>query len=338
MKRVSSIHSGVTSPPLLAVGCGVGLLLLLSCAGSPPEPSPPQTSPTSQASLVATGAPESSSSAEPTGATSSAASASGAGATGALGGASTVQEHAAPLPPPPRCPEGMALVPGGEFQQSGRQAPVTIVDMCFDVLETTVTEYSACIDEGMCTKNGLDCSAQSTYGREGKAAHPIVCIDFDQASAYCASKGKRLPSVVEWEWAARGGDEGLTYPWGNEDPDEQVCWTGKKRQAETCPVGTFVAGKSKHGILNMGGNVLEFTTTEADERSPVRIAKGGAWNGGDPGLFKNSRLGGFKKEYRCGFLGVRCARVAAPAESSSASTSTPTPTAQPTLAPSGPAQ
>ncbi len=227
-------------------------------------------------------------------------------------------------PPPARCPEGMALVPGGEYQRVGSKAPEQLGDMCFDATETTVTDYTTCVEQGKCTTDGLDCSAQSTYGHEDKADHPIVCIEFEQAKAYCAFRGKRLPTVAEWEWAARGGEAGFPYPWGHQEPAEQVCWTGMRRQTETCAVGTFASGQSKDGIFNMGGNVLEFVTSEADEKSPVRIAKGGAWNGGDSALFKNTRIGGFKKEYRCGFLGVRCVQPAQPASSSSSSSSAAT--------------
>jgi formylglycine-generating enzyme required for sulfatase activity len=207
----------------------------------------------------------------------------------------------------------MALVPGGSFQRAGTPAPKELVDLCVDVLETTVTEYEECVAAGRCTTDGVNCSAQSTWGKDGKESHPIVCLVFEQAEAYCSFRDKRLPSTEEWEWAARGGDEGRTYPWGNEEPGAQLCWTGKKRQSETCPVGSYPEGASKHGLANMGGNVLEFTTSDADPSSPVRIARGGAWNAGDPALIRNGRLGGFKLDYRCGFLGIRCAKPAAPA-------------------------
>jgi formylglycine-generating enzyme len=215
---------------------------------------------------------------------------------------------APPRPPaaPVRCPQGTALVPGGNFQRAGTSEPQALSDLCFDVLETTPPEYSECVTAGQCTATGLDCAAQSTYGKADKARHPMVCLRFEQAEAYCAFRGKRLPTTEEWEWAARGGAEGRTYPWGDAPPSEQLCWAGKRKQPESCEVGSHPEDRSVHGLLDLAGNVLEFTTTGADKTSKVRIARGGSWNVGAPELFRNARLGGFGLDYRCGFLGVRC--------------------------------
>lgn len=217
---------------------------------------------------------------------------------------------AAPAPsvPPeaPKCSAEATFVPGGTYQRAGTKAPTTVSDLCVDTVETTVTAYGECVTAGKCTTTGLDCSAQATWAKTGKEQQPVVCIDYDQANAYCAFQGKRLPTLEEWEWVARSGDEARTYTWGNEPPSDQLCWTGKQRQTESCAVGSHPADKTAAGALDMAGNVLEFVTTARDANSPVRIAKGGAWNGGDAALFTNGRLGGFRKEYRCGFLGVRC--------------------------------
>ncbi len=284
---------------------------LASCGGSaaaaagsesPANPPPDSSSPTSShATTPATSAPS-----RPAPSASAGATATQPTPQPASKPASQTQPAQTTPAPPPRCPEGMALVGGGEFQRAGTAAPKAIADLCVDVTETTTTQYAECVNAGACTTDGLDCSAQSTYGHEGKENFPVVCIVYEQAKAYCAHRGKRLPSVDEWEWFARSGDEARAYSWGNEPPDEQLCWTGKHKQSESCPVGSHPEDKSRDGILDLAGNVLEFTTTEADAASPIRIARGGAWNGGDAGLFKNARLGGFRIDYRCGFLGVRC--------------------------------
>lgn len=218
----------------------------------------------------------------------------------------TAPAASANVAPATKCGEGANFVSGGTYQRTGTKRDTTIPDLCVDTLETTVTAYGECVTAGKCTTTGLDCSAQATWAKSGKEQQPVVCIDYDQAAAYCEFRGKRLPTIEEWEWVARGGDEARTYTWGNEAPDEQLCWTGKHRQTESCPVGVHPADKSAAGVYDLAGNVLEFVTTERDARSPIRIAKGGAWNGGDAALFTNGRLGGFRKEYRCGFLGVRC--------------------------------
>lgn len=205
-----------------------------------------------------------------------------------------------------KCEAGANFVAGGTYQRTGTKRDATIPDLCVDTLETSVTAYGECVTAGKCTTTGLDCSAQATWAKSGKEQQPVVCIDYDQAAAYCEFRGKRLPTIEEWEWVARSGDEARTYTWGNEPPNDQLCWTGKQRQTESCPVGVHPEDKSAAGVYDLAGNVLEFVTTERDARSPIRIAKGGAWNGGDAALFTNGRLGGFRKEYRCGFLGVRC--------------------------------
>lgn len=210
----------------------------------------------------------------------------------------------------PRCPAEASLVAGGSYQRAGTKVAKALPDLCVDTLETTVSEYGQCVSAGACSTTGLDCSAQATWNKPGKEQQPIVCIEYDQAAAYCKHRGKRLPTIQEWEWVARSGTEARTYSWGSEPPDAQLCWTGKHRQTESCVVGTHPEDRSVHGVLDLTGNVLEFVTTERDAHSPLRIAKGGAWNGGDSALFTTTRLGGFRKEYRCGFLGVRCVQEA----------------------------
>ena len=208
----------------------------------------------------------------------------------------------------------MALVPGGTFQRAKTAGPKTLGDLCVDIVETTATEYQACVDAGKCNKQGVDCAAQSTFGKPDKAKRPMVCVVFEQAESYCSYRDKRLPTTDEWEWAARSGDEARPYVWGDAKPDSQLCWAGKQKQTESCDVGSYPQDRSAQGILDLGGNVLEFTTTDADKSSKLRIARGGSWNSGAPELFRVARLGGFALDYRCGFLGIRCVKEAAPSK------------------------
>jgi formylglycine-generating enzyme required for sulfatase activity len=203
-------------------------------------------------------------------------------------------------------------VTGGSFQRARTKAPKTIPDLCVDVLETTAAEYDECVKAGACSAKGVDCGSQSTYGKPDKSKLPMVCVEYAQAAQYCAYRGKRLPTTDEWEWAARGGSDARTYPWGEDKPAEQLCWAGKTKQVEACEVGSHPFDKSRDGLLDMGGNVLEFTTTENDKTSAVRIARGGSWNSGAPELFRVARLGAFGPDYRCTFLGIRCVRESAP--------------------------
>ena len=82
------------------------------------------------------------------------------------------------------------------------------------------------------------------------------CVDWKQASAYCGWKRMRLPSEVEWEYAARGGSKYLSYSFGNDKPDGKTCW---KHVGGTCKVRSFPAGA--FGLHDMTGNVWEWTSS-----------------------------------------------------------------------------
>jgi formylglycine-generating enzyme len=104
-----------------------------------------------------------------------------------------------------------------------------------------------------------------------KSDHPVVQVAYPDAAAYARWAGRRLPSEAEWEFAARGGTT-TVYPWGDaEKPDGRLMantWQGsfpyRNDSASgwlgTSPVGTFAP--NKFGLLDMIGNVWEWTTTE----------------------------------------------------------------------------
>jgi sulfatase modifying factor 1 len=278
--------------PLSSLFAGLALVVT-ACAGSeppaalPPSP-PPAASPEPAASAVTTAAaPAANASAAPAASTSAAASAPTAAAS--------------------PCPASMALVPGGSFTMTRPKREVTTATLCMDVNETTADEYAACVKEGKCSANNLKCSPQATYEVAGKGNHPVTCVDFEQAINYCKVHNKRLASDEEWEWIARGGPAGHTYPWGNDKPKGKACWSGDKLLVSTCEVGVNTAGDSPQGIHDLAGNVFEWTTSRYDTAGPLRIGRGGAWNDASPDGLKVTRTGpGFKATYRCGFLGIRC--------------------------------
>lgn len=126
------------------------------------------------------------------------------------------------------------------------------------------------------------------WARPGSEEHPAVGVTWQDALDYCRWARKRLPTADEWEKAARGSD-GRRFPWGEEFAPDRCCHgdTSSPRMAAlaqgrgTMPVGSYPAGASPAGCLDMAGNVWEWTAT-AGERAGTRVLKGGCWANRDP--------------------------------------------------------
>jgi formylglycine-generating enzyme len=120
--------------------------------------------------------------------------------------------------------------------------------------------------------------------------HPVVHVAYEDAQAYARWAGKELPTEVEWEFAARGGLEGATYAWGDEEvPDGR--WMANTWQGDfpirndlldgwewTSPVGTYPP--TGYGLYDMTGNVWEWTCDgfgPQDVPIPRKVTKGGSF-------------------------------------------------------------
>src|SRR6185312_4347885 len=119
---------------------------------------------------------------------------------------------------------------------------------------------------------------------QGKDLHPQNCVSWHDAMAYCTSVRKTLPTEAQWEYAARGGRAGRLYPWGELSPSsETACWNRQNRdELGTCEVGSFPSGA--FGLLDMAGNVWEWTASWYQPYSGPRatwlvgrVVRGGAW-------------------------------------------------------------
>ena len=136
-----------------------------------------------------------------------------------------------------------------------------------DQTEVTVEAFEGCVKAGACSDADLgkvqDGKAHlCNWGKADRKRHPINCVIWNQAHAYCAWAGKRLPTEAEWERAARG-DDGRSYPWGRSvvTCDRGVWHTAvdkKCGEKSTQPVGSKPKGRSAYGALDMAGNVWEW--------------------------------------------------------------------------------
>jgi formylglycine-generating enzyme required for sulfatase activity len=205
---------------------------------------------------------------------------------------------------------------------------VKLSSFCLDKTEVTTAAYMACVAKNECERPpdkvsspGLDEAAIKRFsplcnaGIDGRGDHPINCVAWAMADNYCAKTGRRLPTEAEWEFAARGKGQSK-YPWGNDAPSakrlnacgkECAAW-GKAHHdavptmydeddgfATTAPVGRFPEGASPDGILDLAGNVWEWTADwygpygsakETDPKGPatgtLRVLRGGDYFGFQP--------------------------------------------------------
>jgi formylglycine-generating enzyme required for sulfatase activity len=144
-----------------------------------------------------------------------------------------------------------------------------------------------------------------------KRNHPVVQISLEDAAAFAAWTGKRLPTENEWEAAARTA-KGWIFPWGHEWKNDAAN-IEDSGIADTTPVDKYVEFENGFGIVDVLGNVLEWTDSgfkmpsQGNNESPLRIAKGGSWvSGNDIRLSSRFKL---EPESHSNILGFRCVAV-----------------------------
>ena len=156
-----------------------------------------------------------------------------------------------------------------------------------DRFEVTVRRYRLCVEAGACqwpTPSSCRDDFALPSGDDAELL-PMDCVSWEQAAAYCAWVGRRLPTEAEWEKAARGGcelvgppscgpeDAERVYPWGNDVPTCETmpkvgpswgCCPGPETwpPLNPLPVGALPVDRSPYGVEDMGGNLTEYTSDE----------------------------------------------------------------------------
>jgi formylglycine-generating enzyme required for sulfatase activity len=235
------------------------------------------------------------------------------------------------FPPPEDGPilplDAVVRVEGGTFKMGSLdgdadERPVTETTVAIfdlDLTEVTAGAYRACVEAGKCTLP--DTTTNCSWDKPLLVRHPINCVDWRQASAYCAFVGKRLPTEQEWEYAACGTD-GRRYPWKDGLPTNQLCWDGegndrgKGNRQGTCAVGRYPAGASPFGAFDMAGNVWEWTANsycpsyEGKDCSEDRmVIRGGGWNNVKAEYVRAQDRSHESVKARNANIGFRCART-----------------------------
>lgn len=155
---------------------------------------------------------------------------------------------------------------------------------------------------------------------------PIVCVTWTQAAAFCAWRGARLPSAIEWEKAARG-PKGRSYPWGEAAPtcaravlpSYHAISAGGLHDAPGCgeftpqPVGRRPRGASPYGVLDLAGNVEEWVAdAHPVDGQPaatiLRERRGGHFASASPFDLRGALRSYSPPEQASSALGFRCAR------------------------------
>lgn len=212
----------------------------------------------------------------------------------------------------------MVLVPAGCFDMGSEDGPDNerpVVELCFsepfwiDKFEVTNGQFA--------TFDGR--AEQDSHASDEN--QPRDSVTWHEARAFCLTRGARLPTEPEWEYAA-GGPDNLRFPWGDEWSGDKVVWYDNS-PGESLSVGSYPESVSWVGAHDMSGNVWEWVNSRyleypydhengpesaIDQGEDYRVIRGGAYDSEDEVYLTTSFRNNNVPEYHNIYDGFRCAR------------------------------
>lgn len=137
------------------------------------------------------------------------------------------------------------------YEDETPRSPLRLAAFWIMRSEVTNRQYRACVQDGACSE-----PSGGSWEDDAAGDYPVAFVTWAQAVQYAAWAGGRLPSEAEWERACRGGQNNL-YPWGDDNPDATRANFGGAGRAAA--VGSFPDGATAAGLLDLAGNVWEWT-------------------------------------------------------------------------------
>lgn len=223
-------------------------------------------------------------------------------------------------------PAGMLRIPGGRLTLGADAAGTALLEVVvrpfwMDRTEVDVGAYQACVTAGAC-ESPARTSPLCTFAL-GDPALPVSCVTHSAANTFCTQRGARLPTEVEWEFAAKGTSQ-RPFPWGDAGPVCAVAATLRSdNTAKSCSgvrparVGTHPRGRSPFGLEDLAGNLEEWTADYFVVPLPAVpprsgssfVLRGGSWLLGPSYAKTTARSSGAILEAGPG-VGFRCAKGA----------------------------
>ncbi len=228
------------------------------------------------------------------------------------------------------CKEHYSICNRWYYMREDPQHLVELDSYWIDQTEVSNAQYRLCVEAGVCSEP-IECKkGEPTYDDDVKADHPVVCVSWHDALAYCGWAGARLPTEAEWEYAFRGEDS-FIYPWGNDIGSARLNYCDVNCTArhaderyndgyeKTAPVMGHPEDVSWINALGMSGNVSEWVAdwfgeyssqAESNPTGPMegseKLVKGCSWYF-HPAYCRGSTRASISPETRFDYLGFRCA-------------------------------